>query len=555
MKSSRIIFGLTVLIVCFMSARVVGAQTSVYQNVRDYGAVGDGVTDDGPAFQRAANVVMVNGGAIIVPAGKYAILTGVTFSSSLVGGSAATKPSIAIRGVGTASQILPKTGGKSRIFVFQNLNHVLLENLTFVGTPNVATDSLVTVSIESCIRATIRYCEFFGVSSMGTNGSIVAVDNSDLQLENSAFRGSSGNYVVGTSVINMTRWKGLYVANTDFIDWGYLEGTYHAKTNMAKPLAWIRLNETWPLTDTMAQKEVRLVGVRMDELTVHGLLVAPATTPAAHIYITGLRVNGSFLPNGYGVKIQNAQNVTIERSWFGWAQNQNTAISLTNAGNVKLDSVKCEAGMNRIEADAATTSLTISNSNYTTLASQAQITNVIANGNYGVTVNPGAGLAGGGSVSPGGTISLVNTGVTSIGGMPGHVNVSNSTGGVTLSLPQSVDPTAAPTFNGLTTTGALNTQGGLNVGQGTTITKIISGTDTLDFDLTTNTSQDLTLSVPGAIVGDVVNLGAPASSVTSNTTFFAWVSANDVLTVRATRASSVPVDPAPGLFRATVIRN
>src|SRR5687768_17173428 len=38
-------------------------------NVRDFGAVGDGVTDDGPAFQAALDT----GGNVFIPRGDYAV--------------------------------------------------------------------------------------------------------------------------------------------------------------------------------------------------------------------------------------------------------------------------------------------------------------------------------------------------------------------------------------------------------------------------------------------------------------------------------------------------
>src|SRR5688572_30822296 len=45
-------------------------------NLRDFGAVGDGVTDDGPALQQALNALASSGGGtLFVPAGHYALIT------------------------------------------------------------------------------------------------------------------------------------------------------------------------------------------------------------------------------------------------------------------------------------------------------------------------------------------------------------------------------------------------------------------------------------------------------------------------------------------------
>src|ERR1700742_4422170 len=48
-------------------------------NLRDFGAVGDGVADDVPAFQAALDALAAaGGGTLFVPEGKYAIASPVT---------------------------------------------------------------------------------------------------------------------------------------------------------------------------------------------------------------------------------------------------------------------------------------------------------------------------------------------------------------------------------------------------------------------------------------------------------------------------------------------
>src|SRR5690606_31192986 len=48
-------------------------------NVKDYGAVGDGITDDTDAFQAALDEARVNGGGTVyVPAGRYHIASHLT---------------------------------------------------------------------------------------------------------------------------------------------------------------------------------------------------------------------------------------------------------------------------------------------------------------------------------------------------------------------------------------------------------------------------------------------------------------------------------------------
>jgi len=94
----------------------------------------------------------------------------------------------------------------------------------------------------------------------------------------------------------------------------------------------------------------------------------------------------------------------------------------------------------------------------------------------------------------------------------------------------------------------------LTVNGGATVTKILSATATLNFDLTALTVEDLTITVTGAADGDVVSLGVPNGSVTTSVQYTAWVSAADTVTVRA-RTSATGENPASGTFRATVIKH
>ncbi len=95
----------------------------------------------------------------------------------------------------------------------------------------------------------------------------------------------------------------------------------------------------------------------------------------------------------------------------------------------------------------------------------------------------------------------------------------------------------------------------LVVGGGPSVTAIISATATLNFDLTALDVEDLTITVTGAAVGDVVSIGVPHGSVTATAQFTGWVSAADTVTVRCRVAPGAAENPASGTFRATVIKH
>ena len=86
-----------------------------------------------------------------------------------------------------------------------------------------------------------------------------------------------------------------------------------------------------------------------------------------------------------------------------------------------------------------------------------------------------------------------------------------------------------------------------------TLAKTLTATASLDFSSTSaQNSADLTITVTGAADGDAVSLGVPNAAVNANTSFSAWVSAADTVTIRFNNYSSSAIDPASGTFRAVV---
>lgn len=66
-------------------------------------------------------------------------------------------------------------------------------------------------------------------------------------------------------------------------------------------------------------------------------------------------------------------------------------------------------------------------------------------------------------------------------------------------------------------------------------------------------SADLTISVPGAAVGDSVSLGLPAAPA-AGLIFQTFVSAAGTVTVRATNITAAAVEAASATYRATVLK-
>ena len=98
-------------------------------DVMDYGATGDGTTDDATAIQSAATAAAATGGILYVPAGDYRITTTITISSYVTVMGAAPGADI----VSLGSRILPDTQDMAAFTVGANTSMVGFSDLTIAG--------------------------------------------------------------------------------------------------------------------------------------------------------------------------------------------------------------------------------------------------------------------------------------------------------------------------------------------------------------------------------------------------------------------------------------
>lgn len=104
-----------------------------------------------------------------------------------------------------------------------------------------------------------------------------------------------------------------------------------------------------------------------------------------------------------------------------------------------------------------------------------------------------------------------------------------------------------------TFSGPVVSQNGFAVGTGSTVTKLISTSATIDFTSISAASQaSVEVSVPGASVGDEVIMGLPASPA-SGVVFNAFVSSANNVTVRASNITASPVDPGSATYNLIVL--
>lgn len=387
---------LILTILCVGLAAFAPQASAATVNLKDFGAVGDGQTDDGPSLQQALDALAnAGGGTLFVPAGRYAIITpvhknfsGLAASITILGVESSTlvnnnseDPGVLVDGLQLVSEFAPMTGETGNALSISGLQHFLIKDIGFIGTPDVTTDAVITLALDEIEDAIIRHCEFYGLISRPTGGAIVHANRSRLAIESTKFLGCTGNSSANVPVIQNLRWKSIKVTNSTFVDYGGRPELF-SKTGLGTPYAWVNVGSAEVATNSSLRREVVLDDVFFDEAALVGILVTPMpfqppNAPIDLVYITGLRMNVTNASDWWGNYVWKANAVFIEKSRYGWSQHADAAVNLFTVGTAILDQLECVDGANRIRADATTDRLSVINSTYTYLDSLAPTTEVI----------------------------------------------------------------------------------------------------------------------------------------------------------------------------------
>jgi hypothetical protein len=364
-------------------------------NLRAFGAVGDGVTNDGPALQRALNALAsAAGGTLVVPAGRYAIASPVSKDFS------GLKNPVTIRGVASSttvntrgggaqlshgldltSEFVIKTGEATVALALTNLASLLITDMVFIGTPDASSDANRALFLDGIPDATIRHSEFYGLSSRTEGGAIIYANSCGLSIDQTAFLGSSADSGLRTSVVLATNWKSISLVDSVFVDYGQ-RPDYYGKLGLASPFAWIMIGDAAPVDSLSSRRDATIRNVFMDEGGYHAIASVPhfydlQAVPADLIYVSDYRLNVSSLGTSAIYIDRGARDTLIERASFELTRNADAAVDVTNVGDVILDRLACVTAANRIRASATVGKLTVINSTCTDVQSQAHSTVVL----------------------------------------------------------------------------------------------------------------------------------------------------------------------------------
>ncbi len=336
----------------------------VFLNLRDYGAIGDGKADDGPALQKALDALAVaGGGRLVVPPGRFLIKT--PAEKDFFNKASA----IRIEGSGSAGQLVVAVGqGKTAIRI-GNVDHLTIDGITFVGLPKVPVDADIAVAVGGGEVTTFRDCDFCGLSG----GPAISAAQTDLLVARCTFLGCSNNR---GGIVHNSQWRGVRVEDCRFLDYGTINGSYR-DIEAVSTRAWLLCEDAmdYPVSATRHQNCVTVRNTLMDEGAAYGVFVNPTKGRVSRVHIDDLQDNVARSENGVGVYLRKVDYAVIENSFIGYSTGAACdAVRLESVTSTRLERVLCLQSANRITADKACGKLTLEDCVYKTLNSAAKKT-------------------------------------------------------------------------------------------------------------------------------------------------------------------------------------
>jgi parallel beta-helix repeat protein len=263
-------------------------------SVEDFGAVGDGVTDDGPAIQNAVNYANSVRGQINFAGKTYLIKTAIELKSN-----------ITLVGQGNTIIFIDKTctlgpsyGGTGRVIYTNNgQENISLYNITFEGT-KVALTQITSIAVRDVTNFRVENCKFinFGDATYYTQG-LVVFGGENITILNSLFDNCSGDGgAIAEGTVNF-EFRGNTCSNNS--DWGWAFTNNCSEGTVANNLF---LNNT--STGTGADECVNMVfDNNISNGNDHGIRIARfgTTTTAQQFFTLTANVCNS---NTFGISIE-----------------------------------------------------------------------------------------------------------------------------------------------------------------------------------------------------------------------------------------------------------
>lgn len=197
-KGKTVIILTAIAVLCsLLTTPALATATVTTVSVKDFGATGNGSTDDTAAIQRAIDAVPA-GGTLSIPAGTY-----------LVGRIRVTSP-MSIVGVGTDSLLRLRSGANTTLLSITDTRDVAVSDLAIDGNLTGQTGGyphgiqFTRTTDSSVTRVDIRNCEksavsvYDGSDRVSVTYSVFYNNENDVEIHSSAYNYCANNYAENT---------------------------------------------------------------------------------------------------------------------------------------------------------------------------------------------------------------------------------------------------------------------------------------------------------------------------------------------------------------------
>jgi hypothetical protein len=339
-------------------------------NIRSCGAIPDDNLDDAPAIQASLDALVLTGGGVLdIPSGRYEI--GSEIARDFLN---TTASHIVVRGRGSASTLHITAGNDKTALWLSNTENIAFEDLSFVGTPGVTNDAKITLQVDYVKKLFFKNVTFYGLQASQGGGAVLKVTGSELNTQNLAFRGCTGFYPNKVAVMVVDNWVGGSMRDTDFIDYGVLNGVYYSKTG-ALSLAWLTLG-----TPRQFNEPIFIIDrAYLDEGAAAGIVADSRGTPT-HLHFSGINQNVNGTDLGRGIVVNGAKSLRVSNSWFGFAAQgtARNAVEVYGTDSASLSDIVATNDAHRILVGASVRNFTLNGSTIGTLQSNAK-NNIVMN--------------------------------------------------------------------------------------------------------------------------------------------------------------------------------
>lgn len=305
------------------TTRTFGARFSDVKNVRDFGAVGDGSTDDTAAIQAAVNYTTApyssaNRGTIYFPQGTYKTTAAVTYETASLNIAFVGEPGAKV--IGNFADALFKRSVNSPISGVHSFENLILENSHASGK---------CIMFHSCVTGKVVNCQLSASGAQASSIGIETYNSQCITVDACLIIGFGVGIMAGNATmvldcditgcvhgvrhqnVGLTVHGGRFEVNTVGIMLGMDEsGSNFTSSGFDIAGLSMEANQTGIYCNTGAAGKISACSIQGGVAMAHGLRI----TTAQDVVVEGVVAGGSASPTSYSgaaITISGATRLTL----------------------------------------------------------------------------------------------------------------------------------------------------------------------------------------------------------------------------------------------------